>query len=96
VFLGQAAHLAVARVGADRGAFLLAEERRAFGEEVKRSGIDAQIWPSDLQGGSIPLAWECVMAVLSRGPDGPPTTNVGASPAPSGMFISCPIPQGGR
>jgi hypothetical protein len=96
VFFGYADDLDVESFGVDRGAFLLSEERRAFGEDIRRSGADTEIWPSELGGSSVGAGWECVTAVASRGPDGPSTTHVGASPAPSGMLISCPIPGSDR
>jgi hypothetical protein len=84
VLFGWAEDVPLIESGIDRGAFDLLGERRDFPEEVRRSGVDVRIWPAV-------VSFECAMGVLSRGSDGPPTTNALLSPAPSGALISCPI-----
>lgn len=92
VFFGFADDLDDEKYGVDRGAFLLREERRVFDDPVRHSGVDIQVVSSVLGDTFVGVAWECVMGVVSRGPDGPPTTNPRVSRAPDGMLISCPIP----
>ena len=64
------------------------EMRRDFGEGIVRTGFDA-LFDGDLLTAS--LAFECLMGVNSRGPDGVPTIDPLLSPSPDGILISCPI-----
>ena len=82
VFFGWSDELPIVESGVDRGAFALRENRRNE-PGVILNGLDTGL-------GGIDLYWECVMGVLGRGPDGPPTANATVSPAPSGMLIACP------
>ena len=72
-------------LGLNRGVFDL--EERSYGAPVVSSGADL------LLADSIPVAFECVMAVNSRGPDGVETPTVQASPSPDGAYIACPIQE---
>jgi hypothetical protein len=60
--------------------------RRNFGEGIVRGGFDVLIE-------GLPLAFECLMGVNSRGPDGVPTIDALLSPTPDGILISCPIQE---
>jgi hypothetical protein len=88
VFFGWADDLPTIETGIDRGAFELRAHVRNDSGNVMLSGLDSGLGTPPF---SVSIFWECVMGVLSRGPDGPPTAHALASPAPSGMLISCPI-----
>jgi len=75
--------------GPNRGAYDLEAVTRRFGEPIAISGMDVVV-DTPFAGG-FPFAFECVMGVLSRGPDGVPTIDALVSPSPDGALISCPI-----
>jgi hypothetical protein len=77
--------------GPNRGAYDLEAIRRDFGEDIAISGMDVVI-DTAFRGGA-ESAFECVMGVLSRGPDGVPTVDALISPSPDGVLISCPIQE---
>ena len=89
VFFGWAEIDDVITSGVDRGAFDLSEVRRPFEGEIQHSGLDLRF--GDGGPGAFAVAFECVMGVVSRTPDGPPTTRALLSRAPDGALISCPI-----
>lgn len=77
--------------GPNRGAYALEAVRRGFEEPIVMSGLDVVVDTG--QGGGQPVAFECVMGVFSRGPDGVPTIDPLVSPSPDGVLISCPIQE---
>jgi hypothetical protein len=77
--------------GPNRGAYDLEATGRGFGEPIALSGVDVVI--DTAFPGGVKFAFECVMAVFSRGPDGVPTVDALVSPSPDGVLISCPIQE---
>ena len=73
------------QIGLNRGAFEL--EPRSPGDPIVHSGVDVRV------SGVVDIAFECVMAVNSRGPDGVGTPTVEPSPSPDAAYIACPIEE---
>jgi hypothetical protein len=72
--------------GPNRGAYDPSKVRRLPGQELGPNGIRALV-------AGIPMAFECVMGVNSRGPDGVATVDPLLSRSPDGVLISCPIQE---
>lgn len=87
---GERGNVEPLEVGANRGAYDPSELRRDFGTEIVLNGLDVRL---DTESLSFPLAFECIMGVNSRGPDGVPTVSDWVSPSPDGALISCPIQE---
>jgi hypothetical protein len=84
VLFGFAEDLPIVEVGPLRGAYDFPDPPRGFGMDVGLSGFDVLV-------AGLPIAWECVMGVTSLGPDGVDTIEVGVSPSPDALLLSCPI-----
>jgi hypothetical protein len=72
--------------GPNRGAFDPDAIRRGFNEDPGPNGFRMLF-------AGFPLAFECLMGVASRDPDGVPTVDPLLSPSPDGVLISCPIQE---
>jgi len=72
--------------GPNRGAYDPEAVRRGFNEDLGPNGFRMLF-------AGVPLAFECLMGVNSRDPDGVPTVDALLSPSPDGVLISCPIQE---